>query len=202
MFVLSRLFVQSLNIPSQKELEGTKLLKELCMSGSILCYLTIHGAFCLPVSDGWLIPYSFLTSSGLLLHHQGLPCWVVGSGLSETLSPPTLHLYLPAFISTLQNDTVEVHFAHKVWRWPRRAHQQARAGMGMAKQPLSCIIIMFFPSQEMCIPAVLFGWPQLPISHSTACSQPLWGGHPCRWFLFPCPFSLPEPDIIVSLGTV
>lgn len=55
----------------------------------------------LPSSFWWgLIPYSFLSSSGLFSHHQGQPCWVVGSGLSGALSPPTLHLYLPAFIST------------------------------------------------------------------------------------------------------
>lgn len=73
---------------------------------------------------------------------------------------------------------------------------QGRDGGGKAGHYL-------FSHPEGCaIPAVHFGWPQLPISHSRACSQPLWGGHPWGWFLFPCPFSLPEPDTIVSLGTV
>lgn len=51
MFVLSRLFVQSLNIPRHKELEGTKLLKD----GN----LTVHGVFCLPVFDGGSFPGPF-----------------------------------------------------------------------------------------------------------------------------------------------
>lgn len=70
--------------------------------------------------------------------------------------------------------------AYKVWRWPGTGQHWE-----WQNRPLS----LCSQSLEMCIPAVHSSWPQLPISHSRACSQPLWGGHPWGRFLFPCPFS-------------
>lgn len=62
MFVLSRLFVPSLNIPRHKELEGTKLLKDgnksVWLEASHVTSLST-GGFCLPVFDGGSFPTPF-----------------------------------------------------------------------------------------------------------------------------------------------
>lgn len=167
------------------------------MSGSILCYLTLHVLFCLPVFDGgsFPAPFSLLLGSS----HTTKAClaeWQAQGSQERCHHPLSTFISLPSFPH------------HRTTQWRCALHtgceggpaeltsRPGRDGDGRAGHYL------FFPSPEMCIPAVHPGWPQLPISQSRASSQPLWGGHPWGWFLFPCPFSLPEPDMIVSLGTV
>lgn len=63
MFVLSRPFVQSLNILRDKD-KASERSEQVSMSGNEPCYLTVHEVCCHPVSDEGSFPTLFYVLLG------------------------------------------------------------------------------------------------------------------------------------------
>lgn len=138
MFVLSRLFVQSLNIPRQEELEGTKLLKDgnksLCLEASSVTSLSM----CFFASQFLMGAHSLLLSHFFwALLTPPRPALLSGRlralrSVVTTLSPPLspcLHFH-----------TTEPHSGGVLCTQGVRVAQQSspagQAGMGMAEQAI------------------------------------------------------------------